>query len=224
MRLLVVSSVAAFAVFLLLPSVSSFQPGGGLPRPVPVQRASTTKSSLLSSSSSAAAASSTSEEATNNNSASNDEKATTAAQVPQQVPNRNKNTAGGKPQKVAVIVCPAQFCVPDDYQVLFDNLRKQVPELNKNNNNNNSTVLALGTCMVAPLPRTEWIKVAKKLPTQDFLQANLPVHDTLNWYFDALETAIADVLTKEGPDVNLCIIGHSIGGWVARAYLGGLSR
>ena len=114
---------------------------------------------------------------------------------------------------MAIIVCPAQFCVPDDYEVLFDNIRND-PEVSD----------IVGTCMVAPLPRTEWIKVAKKLPTQDFLQANLPVHDTLNWYFDALETAIAEILSKEGPDVNLCIVGHSIGGWVARAYLGGLSR
>jgi hypothetical protein len=177
-------SVAAFVV--LLPSVTSFQPGG---LPVPV--AGKWLSSLSSST--------TSSPETTNNSAPND-KATVS------VPSK-------KTGKVAILVCPAQFCVPDDYQVLFDNLRN-VPELNN----------IVGTCMVAPLPRTEWIKVAKKLPTQDFLQANLPVHDTLNWYFDALETAIADILSKEGPDVNLCIVGHSIGGWVARAYLGGLSR
>jgi hypothetical protein len=182
------------AFVLLLPSVTSFQPGG---LSVPVagkwlgqHRALDTQSSLSSTASSPEAID---DSATNGNA---------TLQGPRK-----------KTGKVAIIVCPAQFCVPDDYQVLFDNLR-DVPELSN----------IVGTCMVAPLPRTEWIKVAKKLPTQDFLQANLPVHDTLNWYFDALEIAIADVLSKEGPDVNLCIVGHSIGGWVARAYLGGLSR
>jgi hypothetical protein len=125
-------------------------------------------------------------------------------------------------RRVAVLVCPAQFCVPDDYKVLFDNLSAEFDEMNKNNNNNMNIELA--TCLVAPLPRTEWIKVAKKLPSAEFLQARLPVHETLNWYFAAMETALADILAKEGSEINICIIGHSIGGWVARAYLGGLSR
>jgi len=112
--------------------------------------------------------------------------------------------------RVAILVCPAQFCVPDDYNVLFDNLRHQHDNI--------------GTCRVAPLPRTEWIKVARNLPTKEFLQAKLPVHSTLKWYFDAMERGLADIFAKEGDNVNLCLIGHSIGGWVARAYLGGLSR
>ena len=117
---------------------------------------------------------------------------------------------------VAVLVCPAQFCVPDDYNVLFDNLSQELAD--------KTDSPQLGTCMVAPLPRTEWIKVARQLPTRNFWDATLPVHKTLGWYFDAIETAMADILAKEGPNVKICIIGHSIGGWVARAYLGGLSR
>ena len=53
--------------------------------------------------------------------------------------------------------------------------------------------------------------------------ATLPVQSTLGWYFDALETAVTNIFAQEGPDVDVCIIGHIIGGWVARAYLGGLS-
>jgi hypothetical protein len=139
-----------------------------------------------------------------------------------------------KSSRVAILLCPAQFCVPDDYELLFDNLKANydcttTPILNYNSlqtettttNNKNITI---GTCLVAPLPRTEWIKVARQLPTKDFWDATLPVHKTLGWYFDAMETALADIFAKEGPDVNICIVGHSIGGWVARAYLGGLSR
>ena len=114
--------------------------------------------------------------------------------------------------RVSILVCPAQFCVPDDYQVLFQNLRST--ECN----------VQVGTTIVAPLPRTEWIKVAKQLPTKNFWDATLPVHETLSWYFDAMESGLSEIFAKEGPDANVCIIGHSIGGWVARAYLGGLSR
>ena len=117
--------------------------------------------------------------------------------------------------KVAILVCPAQFCVPDDYQVLFENLSKVKEQVD---------VSVIGTCKVAPLPRNEWIKVARQLPTQEFFNAELPVYKTLKWYFDAIEKAASDIFAQEGPDVSLCIVGHSIGGWVARAYLGGLSR
>jgi len=126
----------------------------------------------------------------------------------------SKSSKDSKEKRVAVLLCPAQFCVPADYVDLFENLKKldrgdDAPEI--------------GTCRVAPLPRTEWIKVARNLPTRSFLEAKLPVHSTLSWYFDAMETALSEIYANEGPDVNVCIIGHSIGGWVARAYLGGLS-
>eukprot|EP00549_Striatella_unipunctata_P009813 CAMPEP_0118721198 /NCGR_PEP_ID=MMETSP0800-20121206/30580_1 /TAXON_ID=210618 ORGANISM="Striatella unipunctata, Strain CCMP2910" /NCGR_SAMPLE_ID=MMETSP0800 /ASSEMBLY_ACC=CAM_ASM_000638 /LENGTH=249 /DNA_ID=CAMNT_0006629017 /DNA_START=194 /DNA_END=940 /DNA_ORIENTATION=- len=76
---------------------------------------------------------------------------------------------------------------------------------------------------VAPLPRTEWIKVAKSLPTKAYLDAQLQCEITLSWYFEAIEKALEEIQQEQGEGVNLCFIGHSIGGWVARAYLGGLS-
>lgn len=78
-------------------------------------------------------------------------------------------------------------------------------------------------CRVAELPRTEWIKVARQLPTKAFFDANLPVRKTLDWYFDGIESALAEIFAEEGPDTNICVIGHSIGGWVARAFLGGMA-
>ncbi len=76
---------------------------------------------------------------------------------------------------------------------------------------------------VAPLPRTEWIKVAKQLPTKKFVDAELDVRVTLDWYFDAMEVALGELFAEGGEDVEVCLVGHSIGGWVARAYLGGMS-
>lgn len=114
---------------------------------------------------------------------------------------------------MAVLLCPAQFCVPLDYVDLLSSITSS-------RTNDDVEVVATRT---APLPRTEWIKVARQLPTKDFLDANLSVKVTLDWYFDAIEVALSELFAEAGDDVEVCIVGHSIGGWVARAYLGGLS-
>jgi PGAP1-like protein len=146
----------------------------------------------------------------------------------------NEQVSSNKKQRrrrVAVLVCPAQFCVPADYEQLFTLLRQQQQQQHSISND-----IVIGTCQVANLPRTEWIKVAQQLPTMEFFNAQLPVEPTLRWYFDAIEQGLADIMASEhtymsddddddddDDAVSICLIGHSIGGWVARAYLGGLS-
>ena len=114
-------------------------------------------------------------------------------------------------QKVAVLLCPAQFCVPEDYTDFWPTLRQTLA---------NGPIQLADSSRVVPLSRLDWIKVAQQLPTMDFVQAQLPVRPTLYWFFDAIETALADILAAEGPDVSIVVVGHSIGGWVARAFLG----
>jgi hypothetical protein len=121
------------------------------------------------------------------------------------------NNTEKKKKKLAVLLCPAQFCVPLDYTELLDTIQTQYTDVD------------IVATRVAPLPRTEWIKVAKQLPTKDFIDANLSVERTLDWYFDAIEEGLAQLFSEGGEDVEVCLLGHSIGGWVARAYLGGLS-
>ena len=116
-----------------------------------------------------------------------------------------------KKRKMAVLLCPAQFCVPVDYTELLDTIKSE------------HTNVDIVSTRVAPLPRTEWIKVAKQLPTKDFIDANLSVKRTLDWYFEAIEVGLSELFAEGGEDVEVCVIGHSIGGWVARAYLGGIS-
>ncbi len=68
--------------------------------------------------------------------------------------------------------------------------------------------------------------MAKQLPTKNFIDANLSVKVTLDWYFEAMERGLSELMVETGGmanDIEICVIGHSIGGWVARAYLGGLS-
>lgn len=116
-----------------------------------------------------------------------------------------------KKRKMAVLLCPAQFCVPVDYTELLDTIKSE------------HTNVDIVSTRVAPLPRTEWIKVAKQLPTKDFIDANLNVKVTLDWYFEAIEVGLSELFAEGGEDVEVCVIGHSIGGWVARAYIGGIS-
>lgn len=76
---------------------------------------------------------------------------------------------------------------------------------------------------VVQLSRWDWIKVARQLPTLDFVRATLPVRATLYWYFEAIEEAMSEIISKD-PDAQIAVVGHSIGGWVARAALGGMSQ
>eukprot|EP00979_Chaetoceros_neogracilis_P013742 scaffold4037_cov265-Chaetoceros_neogracile.AAC.24 len=119
-------------------------------------------------------------------------------------------SSSSKDKPTAILICPAQFCVPADYEKLISLLRSKSPNISSGR--------------VANLPRTEWIKVAKQLPTPAFFSGNLNNAKTLDWYFDAIENGLAEIYAEEGNDVNVCLIGHSIGGWVARSYLGGLSQ
>ena len=137
------------------------------------------------------------------------ELSTSSINVDQTINFDTNNELLSQNDKIAVLICPAQFCVPADYEKLGDLLKTKNP--------------SISTCKVSPLPRTEWIKVAKQLPTKSFLEASLSCYKTLDWYFDAMETALSEIFAEEGTDIKICILGHSIGGWVARAYLGGLS-
>lgn len=125
-------------------------------------------------------------------------------------------------RKVALLLCPAQFCVPDDYSDLWETLPSHI-DVSEDDKTTTRLVINKKLSRVIPLSRRDWIKVSKQLPTQDFIDANLRVHKTLDWYFDAIEEGLSDIFDAQEVD-SICIVGHSIGGWVARAYLGGLSR
>jgi hypothetical protein len=145
-----------------------------------------------------------------------------------------------KKRKIAILLCPAQFCVPADYDIFLTDISTYFANAviqSSSNKNTTTTNIEIVASRVAPLPRTEWIKVAKQLPTLDFINGNLSVQKTLDWYFHAMDKGLSDLLvdiasftsslssssTTDDDNVEICIIGHSIGGWVARAYLGGLS-
>lgn len=127
------------------------------------------------------------------------------------------------------MLCPAQFCVPGDYENLWPTLRQALQD----QSSDGCVEIELAeSSRVVPLSRLDWIKVARQLPTMEFVQAKLPVRPTLYWYFEAIEQALADILAAESQNgskdgenkLHIAIVGHSIGGWIARAYLGGMSQ
>ncbi|KAG7356886.1 PGAP1-like protein [Nitzschia inconspicua] len=134
-------------------------------------------------------------------------------------------------KRVAVLLCPAQFCVPQDYDAVW----KCLPEEIFTDNDNTILQIDRSLSRVVPLSRRDWIKVSKQLPTTDFWNASLQVHKTLDWYFERLEQGLSEIVAQQllqdsnnnknnHDELSICLVGHSIGGWVARAYLGGLSR
>lgn len=134
-------------------------------------------------------------------------------------------SSGSSDKKIALLLCPAQFCVPDDYSELWETLPSHI-EFGESDDASTTKRVAINKDLsrVVPLSRRDWIKVAKQLPTQDFIDAKLRVHKTLDWYFEAIEQGLSDILDSSEDVDGICFVGHSIGGWVARAYLGGLSR
>ena len=83
---------------------------------------------------------------------------------------------GSRKKKLSVLLCPAQFCVPADYKELLGAIREEVSE-----------EVEIVAATTAPLSRNDWIKVARQLPTKNFLEATLSVPETLGWYFQAIE-------------------------------------
>jgi hypothetical protein len=137
---------------------------------------------------------------------------------------KEKEEPSRRRKRVSILICPAQFCVPSDYDAMIQDLQ----EFFRHDDAAENRSIELGTCRVVTLPRTEWIKVAKSLPTKEYIDGTLLTRKTVPWYYDAMEDAFCDILAAQPNDDDdytnsVCIIGHSIGGWIARGYLGGLS-
>mmetsp|Transcript_29542 Transcript_29542/g.95247 ORF Transcript_29542/g.95247 Transcript_29542/m.95247 type:complete len:282 (+) Transcript_29542:1955-2800(+) len=99
----------------------------------------------------------------------------------------------------SVVIAPAQFGVPADYASV------------------RSQLLARGhpSVEVAGLSRFDWLKIAPSIATREFWTGDLTPTPTLDFFYQGLDSAFA----KVGEEEEVAVVGHSIGGWVARAYL-----
>lgn len=101
-----------------------------------------------------------------------------------------------------VVLCPAQFGTPADYEDLVVDLRERGLQL-----------------YPAPLSRFDWLKIVPSTLTKEFLTAELRPGKTLGFFYEALDQALDAVERDFGPNVSVSFLGHSIGGWVARSYI-----
>jgi len=106
----------------------------------------------------------------------------------------------------AVLIAPAQFGVRADYESLIAELRATID---------------VQHIEVVDLLRTDWLRIIPATVTNlpAYLAGELPPTPTLNFYYERLDEAVERLRNKLGPGVRLRIIGHSIGGWVARGWL-----
>ena len=104
-----------------------------------------------------------------------------------------------------VIVCPAQFGTEGDYAELIDALRARGHPV-----------------FIAPLQFTDWLRLIPASLTKEYWTGELRPETALPFYFEALDTAVAAVRAECGAERKIHLVAHSIGGWIARAYLGQL--
>ncbi|EKX51792.1 hypothetical protein GUITHDRAFT_102401 [Guillardia theta CCMP2712] len=101
-----------------------------------------------------------------------------------------------------VVLCPAQFGTQRDYEDLQKTLLKRGFNL-----------------YPAPLSRLDWLKIVPSTLTKEFFTASLRPSKTLGFFYSALDRAFEQVEKDYGVDVEVAVLGHSIGGWVARSYI-----
>mmetsp|Transcript_6225 Transcript_6225/g.8507 ORF Transcript_6225/g.8507 Transcript_6225/m.8507 type:complete len:329 (+) Transcript_6225:33-1019(+) len=105
-------------------------------------------------------------------------------------------------KKKPILICPAQFCVAEDYAEMIEELEQRGH-----------------SAYVADIGRSDWLKIVPATFTADYWTGALKPQNCLQFFFEGIEKTM-DQIKEENPGQQVHIIGHSIGGWIVRAYLG----
>jgi pimeloyl-ACP methyl ester carboxylesterase len=101
-----------------------------------------------------------------------------------------------------VIVFPAQIGIEEDYDELSEAILR-------------STGMKT---YVTPLTRLDWpLGLIPSFFSKEYLEGTLTPR-TLSFYFQKVDIAVSKALA-ENPETEFLLLGHSIGGWIARAWL-----
>lgn len=74
------------------------------------------------------------------------------------------------------------------------------------------------TVRVLPVERSDWFNVARALLTPAFYAGTCTSREGYGWYIDRVAVAV-DQASEEAGGAKVTLVGHSAGGWLARAYL-----
>jgi len=101
--------------------------------------------------------------------------------------------------KRPVLICPQQFGgKPGDYTQITQRLRERGHPV-----------------VLARISALDWLSIVKSLPTKAYFEGRLQPSVALPFYMKAIDRAVARL-----PPGDFSVLSHSIGGWVARAWLG----
>ena len=73
------------------------------------------------------------------------------------------------------------------------------------------------TVDVLPVERRDWFNVAKALFSPNFYSGRCTASEGYRWYLDRVALAVQ---RRESAGQRVTLVGHSAGGWLARAFLG----
>lgn len=72
---------------------------------------------------------------------------------------------------------------------------------------------------IVPVERKDWLKVAKGILSLDFWKGQLTTHPSYSWYLQRVRSTVQTALSNSESS-QVVLIGHSAGGWLARAFTG----
>ena len=79
----------------------------------------------------------------------------------------------------------------------------------------------LDNVKIVPIKRWEWVKVAGGFTDINFYRnCALPTGNGYGWYVKRIQQTINEAYEECGSDEKVIIMGHSAGGWLARAAMG----
>ena len=72
---------------------------------------------------------------------------------------------------------------------------------------------------VLQVTRRDWFRVVPGFLSPKFWRAQLTTHPGYSWYLSRVRSTVQEALQATGAS-QAVIVGHSAGGWLARAFLG----
>ena len=70
-----------------------------------------------------------------------------------------------------------------------------------------------------PIARSDWLRVAVSVVDPDYWRGRAAIDTAYGWYVSRAAEALQDALTSSASS-SAILVGHSAGGWLARALLG----